>query len=336
MRLIIHAVNIHQGGGSTLLLALISALQKSAVLLLDKRFNTPNSLNPDIVVKTYSPTILSRLKAECHLRKISKSDDIVLCFGNLPPLFKSRGKVFVYLQNRYLCSDGNLEGFSIKIKIRIALERIWLKLFLRDATVIVQSETMQRNTLTHLGRKTLIMPFASTFSAKKSNKAFGKDYDFLYVASGEPHKNHLNLIKAWIVLAKLGLFPSLCLTLHPERDNNLINTLELHKKEYGLKITNNPVTSDEVSELYMRSSTLIYPSFFESFGLPLIEAKTHGLSIIASERDYIRDVIQPDTTFDPESEVSIARAVMRHMGINYPTNTLLSANQFLNNLTHSD
>lgn len=336
MRLIIHAVNIHQGGGKTLLISLIKAIHQPAILLLDSRLDPLPSLTNQITSIRVSPNLISRLNAEFILKKIAEPDDLILCFGNLPPLFLNKAKVFVYLQNRYLCGNQSITGFSLKIKFRIFLERIWLKLFLRDATVIVQSETMQKNTLSHLGRNALILPFVSTLNSKSSNKIFDKDYDFLYVASGEPHKNHLNLIKAWIMLAKHSLFPTLCLTLNPNRDNNLINTIELHRKEYGLRITNNPVTSDEISELYMRSSTLIYPSFFESFGLPLIEAQTHGLRIIASERDYVRDVIRPDTTFDPESEVSIARAVMRHMGINYPINKVLSADQFLKNLTYRD
>jgi hypothetical protein len=32
---------------------------------------------------------------------------------------------------------------------------------------------------------------------------------FLYVASGEPHKNHRNLVEAWTLLAEEGIKPGL-------------------------------------------------------------------------------------------------------------------------------
>lgn len=66
--------------------------------------------------------------------------------------------------------------------------------------------------------------------------------------------------------------------------------------------------------MYGQSRAAIYPSLFESFGLPLLEAKEAGLPVLASERDYVRDVIEPNITFDPLSPLSIARAVMRHLG----------------------
>jgi glycosyltransferase involved in cell wall biosynthesis len=75
------------------------------------------------------------------------------------------------------------------------------------------------------------------------------------------------------------------------------------------------VSLAEISMLYDQSSALIYPSTSESLGLPLIEANERMLPIIASELDYVRDIVEPVQTFDPYSHVSIARSVKRHLGI---------------------
>jgi hypothetical protein len=48
--------------------------------------------------------------------------------------------------------------------------------------------------------------------------------------------------------------------------------------------------------------------------MPLIEASQAGLPVLASELDYVRDVIDPEQSFDPESAISIARAVKRFIG----------------------
>ena len=63
-------------------------------------------------------------------------------------------------------------------------------------------------------------------------------------------------------------------------------------------------------KLYNNSQALVYPSKKESFGLPLIEAQKLGLSIVSSELDY-KDIIDPDQTFDPNSEMSIKRAIKK-------------------------
>jgi glycosyltransferase involved in cell wall biosynthesis len=140
-------------------------------------------------------------------------------------------------------------------------------------------------------------------------------YDYLYVASGEPHKNHRCLVQAWEVLATRGSFPSLCLTLDPLRDKNFLLWVEKRVQERGLKITNQHAPLDGMVEVYAQARALIYPSLFESFGLPLLEAQIAGLPIIAAERDYVRDVVQPQDSFDPESALSIARAVLRRQGV---------------------
>ncbi|WP_372861417.1 glycosyltransferase, partial [Pseudoalteromonas sp.] len=129
------------------------------------------------------------------------------------------------------------------------------------------------------------------------------------------HKNHQNLLEAWIKLAELGKYPTLALTLG-ERDVKLIEQVTTLKQKYNLKITNlGHLPYKDVLNLYQCSRALIFPSITESFGLPLIEASQLGVDIIASELDYVRDVCNPKCTFDPNSYVSIYRAVLRYLGV---------------------
>jgi hypothetical protein len=61
----------------------------------------------------------------------------------------------------------------------------------------------------------------------------------------------------------------------------------------------------------------------------LIEARQANLPVLASELDFVRDVLDPEQTFDPESSISIARAVKRFMGVNEQPLPLLDAARFL-------
>jgi glycosyltransferase involved in cell wall biosynthesis len=86
---------------------------------------------------------------------------------------------------------------------------------------------------------------------------------------------------------------------------------------------------EQIIHLYTQVQALIYPSTFESFGLPLIEARQAGLAILAAELDFVRDVVDPEQVFDPQSHVSIARAVRRFLGEPAQALPLLSAEEFM-------
>ncbi|WP_180128951.1 glycosyltransferase [Rhodoferax sp. BLA1] len=139
-------------------------------------------------------------------------------------------------------------------------------------------------------------------------------FDFVYVASGDKHKNHGNLLIAWRLLAEQGVKPSLALTVDAINHPLVAEEIAKQTKIYSLNIINlGKVVSDDIPILYGASSALIFPSKVESFGLPLIEASQIGLPVLAPELDYVRDVVEPIETFDPESPTSIARAVRRFL-----------------------
>ncbi|WP_181184413.1 glycosyltransferase [Cupriavidus pinatubonensis] len=162
------------------------------------------------------------------------------------------------------------------------------------------------------------------------------EWDFVYVADGQAHKNHLALLEAWRELALEGVKPRLALTL-TSRDGHLINTVNAMRAECGANIHNiGQISHQEVLELYRCSRALIFPSQFESFGLPLVEAHELGLPILASELDYVRDVCSPEQTFDPNSPLSIVRAVKRFLDIPESMPAMYSPRDFLRELFETE
>lgn len=329
--MIIHAPNIHFGGGRVLLLALLQALKSPAVVQLDERFEPLPELPSGVTAIRVAPTLIARLQAEYRLRQLCRSGDTLLCFGNLPPLFSNPARIFVYLQNRYLIGSRTSVGLPWLARFRIRIERLWLRCCLRNAIPLVQTETMTQEVREHLGREAVILPFCPEMPQPQQD-IHGERYDYLYVASGEPHKNHRRLVQAWVLLADRGFKPSLCLTLDKKRDAELCAWVEQLTRRHGLRIANNPVTSEQVMGLYAQCGALIYPSLFESFGLPLLEARRAGVPIVAAECDYVRDVVTPLVSFDPESVLSIARAVIRHQGIEQGPDMPVNAATFLHRL----
>lgn len=335
--MIFYAPNIHTGGGMVLMQSIMDAWPEGnqCTAFLDERSRDTVQLPSAWNVHFCGPTIVGRLNAERNLAKVSTKNEVIFCFHNLPPIFPARGKIICYLQNANLVGllpFGQLPGY---VKVRTLAERCVLRLFRhRIDTFLVQTPTMQRALQKryrgNVPAKIQVSPFidAQHLCAVASPTDQLK-WDFLYVSDGIAHKNHFRLFDAWVLLAKEGSFPSLALTL-PPRDSVLIDRLEALKAEHSLNIVNlGHLPHDDLLKCYRQAGALLFASYAESFGIPLLEAKAAALPIIAAELDFVRDICEPVQTFDPFSERSIVRAVKRHLKLPADQMEPLDASRFV-------
>lgn len=314
-RIFLHAPNIHAGGGLTLLNALYSIAEVRADF---EQFDVrgANFLPPAKGVRRLvKPTLISRVLADFYLWRHVSAGDVVVCFHGLMPLFPLKGDVMLFLQNRIIISDESLSTYRFKTRLRLYFERLLLrKTSHRARRIVVQTPSMAAQAARALGLlpgSIVVCPFVGNIV--RPSAALEKRFDFVYVASADPHKNHLRLLEAWCRLAAEDIRPHLALTL-PEASEVAVAAEKLRER-YDLRLTNLGVLPVEgIAALYTQSNALIYPSLIESLGLPLLEAHHHGLPVLAGELDYVRDVVEPAETFDPMSAVSISRAVKRFLG----------------------
>lgn len=72
------------------------------------------------------------------------------------------------------------------------------------------------------------------------------------------------------------------------------------------------VEEDVLRALYGRASLLVYPSFYEGFGLPLVEAMASGVPVIASRAASIPEVVgDAGVLLDPKDESAWSTAIER-------------------------
>lgn len=338
----LHAPNVHQGGGKSLLLGCLRAVpeDQSAIVQVDSRLPEADCGRDNIAVRFIPPTLKKRFRAEQWLRGQAVSGATILCFGNLPPLFPSPAKVMVFIQNRYLIDDVSLADFPAKIRWRLGVERLWLRRCAGHVDeFIVQTPSMRQVLVDSgllAGQVVHVWPFIATpgmcprVLPPASGPQTAKKYDFIYPASGEPHKNHRCLLTAWSLLAEEGLFPSLALTLDERLFPELAAWIAQQKQNSNLRLENLGILGhNDLLSCYRQSKALVYPSLFESFGLPLIEARQAGLPVVAAELDYVRDILDPEESFAPESARSIARAIKRFLGKSEADLSLCDAGEFM-------
>ena len=112
-----------------------------------------------------------------------------------------------------------------------------------------------------------------------------------YPATSFVYKNHMTLLKALNYVQQKGLKDyEVIFTIHPN-ENKYSRQLQEYVKNNDLNVKfNGPIPRENVFEMYAKS-ILVFPSYVESFGLPLLEAKLTGTYIIASNTPFSQEIL---------------------------------------------
>ena len=121
----------------------------------------------------------------------------------------------------------------------------------------------------------------------------------VYPANRWPHKNHERLFRAFALLRAER--PELRLVLTGSgHDRPLPEGVEARGR----------VSADELTDLYRRASALVFPSLYEGFGQPPLEAMASGCPVAASRAGALPEICgDAARLFDPSVPEEIAAAV---------------------------
>lgn len=155
------------------------------------------------------------------------------------------------------------------------------------ATMIVtDSESIRIQAIDHFRihpDRIVSVPLAASARFRPANCPPPAHPHFLYVGTLEPRKNIPLLLEAW----------------RPVRDKYGIELLLAGRRradfpalpdEPGLRILGE-VSDDDLPALYSQALAFVYPSLYEGFGLPVLEAMQCGACVIASTDLAIAEVI---------------------------------------------
>ncbi len=113
----------------------------------------------------------------------------------------------------------------------------------------------------------------------------------LYVGNAYPHKNIEGLLKAfsWLVARNSDL--KLVLVGKDDyfftRLKNLVKSMNLQDKV----VFPGYVDDNLLAALYQRATVFVFPSFYEGFGLPPLEAMSYGLPVVSSNSSCLPEVL---------------------------------------------
>ncbi|MDJ0729375.1 MAG: glycosyltransferase family 1 protein [Crocosphaera sp.] len=215
--------------------------------------------------------------------------------------------------------------YSTKI-VKGYLERIKRCLSWTDA-IITFSENTKQDIVELLNIDPNIIyvtPQASRYSPNYLNRQLLSDHRdvidyylykpyFLFVSTLEPRKNILTLIKAFEYLKQNYKIPHQLILIGKKgwKYQDILDKIELSKFKEDMQHLD--YISDElVAVFYSQAEAFIYPSFYEGFGLPVLEAMTLGAPVITSHTSSLPEVAGDAALYiDPNNYYELAQIMLK-------------------------
>ncbi len=127
---------------------------------------------------------------------------------------------------------------------------------------------------------------------------FAKGPVFTVLGTIEPRKNHLLLLTLWRQMAEAGDAPQLLVIgKRGWMNDNIVALLDDCAAIQPFVTEANGLTDKEIAAVLGRSRAMLFPSFAEGLGIPVLEAKAAGLKVIASDLPALREIAADDTVF---------------------------------------
>ena len=306
---LIFGAGLHAGGGLFILNYLRSKItSKGDIFFLDQRIILDKFYN-NFEIYLVKNNLISKFYSELKIKIFFDNPNSEIIFLNgLPPFFKFKAKVTAYFQNANILKKNNFllkNIFSLDF-----LRNLKFIFFYKNVDKWIVFSKFSKTILSRYIEKNKIFENKVSIDSQIIHKK--KIYDFIYPASGEPHKNHENLIKALIILSNKKIFPKILLTLSESELSKL--KIKYYKNKFNLKIFNKKIKDRKIFlKNYNYSKALIFPSYTETLGLPLLEAKSYHLDILASNYDFARDYTIKNRLFDPSRPEDIARKILNYV-----------------------
>ncbi len=326
-KIVIDARMINNSGIGTYTKQLIAALSNSFELIImgNKTLLQSNYNLKNISVIQYGSSIYS-IREQFELpNKIPRCDIFISPHYNIPLLPVKAKKRIVIIHDVY-----HLAFYStLSIK-----QKLYAKTLINSAVKICDSVVTVSNF-----SKSEIIKYTHAIESKISVINFGIDtaqfirgnnsdepqqtlskYNlpkkfFLFVGNIKPHKNLYNLLLAFELFLKQNRNYKLVIAGKKEglitQDNNVFNLINSNKNLKENVLFTGYISYKELSSLYKAADTLVFPSYYEGFGIPPLEAMLAGCPVIASNAASIPEVCGDAALyFDPFDYINICNKML--------------------------
>lgn len=138
-------------------------------------------------------------------------------------------------------------------------------------------------------------------------RVFPFDY-ILYVGHRSAYKNFGNCLRAFRSINNIHKTLNLVCTGVRFQKNELdqISKLKLENRVFAIS-----ATEEQMARLYRDAQLFVYPSYYEGFGMPILEAMQYHCPVVLSDASCFPEIAQDAACyFDPHSEGKMAEVML--------------------------
>ena len=215
-------------------------------------------------------------------------------------------------------------------------ERIYAKIFLsvacRRSEKIFTVSNFSRKELLHffsVNEKIQVVPnkvdiekfsrqYPSPFSETVLKKYQINFPYILFVGNVKPNKNLITLIKAFEKIQSRVDPVKLLIVGKKEgfikNDNEVGQYLESHNEWMESIFFTGSVSHDELPIIYQKASLFVFPSIYEGFGYPPLEALAAGIPVLCSNADPMPEVCGDKVFYFPPKDIEqLSDLILKHL-----------------------
>jgi glycosyltransferase involved in cell wall biosynthesis len=247
-----------------------------------------------------------------------RSFDVFHSQFSVPPLLRGRRVLTIY----DLSFERFPEFFQPRFRVQMKLMVRWS--CKRADQIITISESSKRDlveiykidperiTVTYPGPAENCKPMDAEQARNRLREAYGIEQPFiLYVGNLEPRKNLPRLLEAFAQLRQKELIAHKLIIVGQKAwlYDGIFETIRKHSLE-GEVVLTGYIPGDDLPVFYTAAALTVYPSLYEGFGLPVVEAMACGSPVITSLGSSLEEIAKDAAVLvDPYSVSSIAAAI---------------------------
>ncbi len=238
----------------------------------------------------------------------------------VPPLFCPGKLIFTIHDLAYI---EHPEWYPLLVRKRLAF-MTWLGILKAEHIIAVSNATKNsiidyykipesRITVIHEGADPIFRPIPESEERSSRLERHGIRSPFmLYVGRFHARKNLIRLVQAFARI-RSELDPSFQLVLvGRDQYHGALVMDEIARLGLGEQvICPGHIPVDDLPYLYSAAELFVYPSLFEGFGLPPLEAMACGTPVAVSDRKSLPEVVgEAGVLFDPDNTEEIAKTLL--------------------------